>query len=293
MVVVITVALVILRRQWPAGLAAWTYSAIVLLPISGVVHSGNQLAADRYSYLSGFGFALLPGARSRGRETRPARAVRRALPATACLVPVVVVARRWLDADDDLAKFGDALDESAPVDPACSICESNLGRVIARPGRFEEAEAHVRRAIELTPHRSGPHENMGALMVAGTFPRRRRSTVESAPTFARHGGPEQPGGRPRVPGPGRGGGDGVQRGRAPSPRMVDAAANLGVLYVCQGRYAEAIGALRQALALDPEQAAIKAGLARALRRRGDTARARGADRRGPGPLAGGGTARPG
>jgi cytochrome c-type biogenesis protein CcmH/NrfG len=38
-----------------------------------------------------------------------------------------------------------------------------------------------------------------------------------------------------------------------------------MLYVRQGRYAEAIGALRQALALDPEQAAIKAGLARALR----------------------------
>jgi cytochrome c-type biogenesis protein CcmH/NrfG len=40
-----------------------------------------------------------------------------------------------------------------------------------------------------------------------------------------------------------------------------------VLYVRQGRYEEAIGALRQALALDPEQAAIKTGLARALRSR--------------------------
>ena len=40
-----------------------------------------------------------------------------------------------------------------------------------------------------------------------------------------------------------------------------------MLYARQGRYAEAIGALRQALALDPEQAAIKAELARALRSR--------------------------
>src|SRR5947207_12517840 len=61
-VVVITAALIRLRRRWPAGLTAWVASAIVLAPISGVVHSGEQLAADRYSYLSCFGLALLAGA---------------------------------------------------------------------------------------------------------------------------------------------------------------------------------------------------------------------------------------
>ncbi len=51
-VVALTAGLVALRRRGPAGLAAWAQSVIVLAPISGVVHSGYQLAADRYSYLS-------------------------------------------------------------------------------------------------------------------------------------------------------------------------------------------------------------------------------------------------
>ena len=61
-VAIVTTVLVALRRRWPAGLAVWLSSAIVLAPISGLVHSGSQLAADRYSYLSGLGFAVLAGA---------------------------------------------------------------------------------------------------------------------------------------------------------------------------------------------------------------------------------------
>ncbi len=73
--VAVTALLWALRRVFPAGLAAWTLSVLMLLPISGIVHSGHQLAHDRYSYLSGLGFAALAGgglarlldARSRGR----------------------------------------------------------------------------------------------------------------------------------------------------------------------------------------------------------------------------------
>jgi hypothetical protein len=56
----VTAALVALRRRWPAALAAWVYSALMLLPVSSLVmHMGPYLAADRYSYLSGLGWALL------------------------------------------------------------------------------------------------------------------------------------------------------------------------------------------------------------------------------------------
>ncbi len=59
--VAVTTLLVLLRKRWPGGLAAWVYSALMILPISGVVHAGSQLAHDRYSYLSGLGYALLVG----------------------------------------------------------------------------------------------------------------------------------------------------------------------------------------------------------------------------------------
>jgi hypothetical protein len=50
---VITAVLIALRRRWPGGLAAWVYSALLVLPVSGAVHAGYQLAHDRYSHLSG------------------------------------------------------------------------------------------------------------------------------------------------------------------------------------------------------------------------------------------------
>ena len=58
---VITAGLLALRRRWPGGLAAWVYSALLVLPVSGAVHAGYQLAHDRYSYLSGLGLAVLVG----------------------------------------------------------------------------------------------------------------------------------------------------------------------------------------------------------------------------------------
>jgi hypothetical protein len=51
--VAVSAVLVALRRVFPGGLAAWTLSVLMLLPISGIVHAGRQLAHDRYSYLSG------------------------------------------------------------------------------------------------------------------------------------------------------------------------------------------------------------------------------------------------
>jgi protein O-mannosyl-transferase len=62
LLVLVTGVLVALRRRAPALLAAWVYSVLLVLPVSGIALSGSHLVADRYSYLSGLGFALLPGA---------------------------------------------------------------------------------------------------------------------------------------------------------------------------------------------------------------------------------------
>ena len=61
-VVAITVALVIVRRRWPAGLAVWLAYALTLAPVSGLVHAGPQLVADRFCYLPSLGLCLLLGA---------------------------------------------------------------------------------------------------------------------------------------------------------------------------------------------------------------------------------------
>jgi Flp pilus assembly protein TadD len=270
-VVVVTIVLVLVRGRWPAGLAAWTYSAIVLLPVSGVVHSGNQLAADRYSYLSGFGFALLAGAgltwcARRAQRTMHAWLHHAAL-TTACLVLIVLAVMAWTQTTT--WRNSETLwTRALRVDLSCSMCESNLGRVIARPGRFEEAETHVRRAIELTPNRSGPHENMGVLKVAqGRFREGEaqfRRAVVIAPKYApswnslgvalANQGPSRDAEAEAA----------FREANRLSPRMVDAHANLGLLYLRAGRYADAVAPLREALALDPSQTAVSNNLGRAI-----------------------------
>jgi protein O-mannosyl-transferase len=61
-VATITFGALALRSRWPAALAAWIYYMVILSPVLGIVQSGRQLVADRYSYLSCLAWAVLAGA---------------------------------------------------------------------------------------------------------------------------------------------------------------------------------------------------------------------------------------
>lgn len=59
--IAISMLLFRLRRRWPAGLAVWACYVVWLLPVSGLSQNGPQITADRYSYLSCMGLAVLVG----------------------------------------------------------------------------------------------------------------------------------------------------------------------------------------------------------------------------------------
>src|SRR2546425_5853906 len=61
-VLAVTAIVLALRRQLPGLPAAWLAYIVVLLPVLGIVQSGPQIAADRYTYLAGLGWAILAGA---------------------------------------------------------------------------------------------------------------------------------------------------------------------------------------------------------------------------------------
>jgi Flp pilus assembly protein TadD len=272
-VTALTTALVLLRRRWPAGLAAWAQSVIVLVPISGVVHSGYQLAADRYSYLAGLGLSVLAGAGLvwawQYAGGGPARRWMRPLVWAAAAL-VVVALGATARAQTTIWKDSETLwRQAVAVDPSCSLCESNLGRVVARPGRFAEGETHVRRAIALRPDRPGPHENMGTITLAQGRAREAEEHFRRAATLQ----PDRAGSRNALgvalasQGRDREAEAEFQEAARLSPRLVDAPANLGVLYMRQGRFEEALAPLRRALALDGGRAGVRADLGRALRGR--------------------------
>lgn len=271
--IAVSTALVVFRRRWPGGLAAWFQSAIVLGPISGVVHSGNQLAADRYAYLSGLGFPVLAGAAMvwalRQGASRSAQARIRPL-AWASAVLVVVALGITTRSQTTIWKRSESLWQRAvEVDPTCSLCESNLGSVMARPGRFPEAEEHVRRAIALRPDRPGPYENLGGIMLAqGRYHEaeehfRRAATLHPDRAASRNA----LGVAVAYQGRDHEAEAEFRHAMRLSPRSVDAPANLGVLYVRQRRYEEAILPLRRALALDDGRADVRVELGRALKGR--------------------------
>ncbi len=242
----LTVALVMLRRRWPAGLAVWVYSAIMVLPVSGAVHAGFQLAHDRYSYLSGLGLALLGGGAlaavlRAGDQGRLRRWLVVGLLAAAVLLSVGLGAetrrqsRLWLDSET-LWRW--ALD----LDPACAICNNNLGSAILHaPSRTPLtavlAESYFRRAIALRPERPAYYYNLGASLAL----QKRFAEAEAVFTqFARL-----------------------------SPTVAEGPGRLGMLYVDQERYGEAIPLLREALAMKPPFPAAAADLVRALRKRAE------------------------
>jgi protein O-mannosyl-transferase len=172
----VTVALAIGRARWPGGLVAWTYSALMVLPVSGVVHAGSQLVNDRYSYLSGIGFAVLAGAgllwvlrlRERGRVSTVTLSV---LAGGAALIVLTLGVAAWTQTQvwrdsEPLWRW------AVEMDPACSLCHGNLGSAITGTelgqARLDEAEAHLRRAIELRPDNPIPYFNLGTLLSVRT-----------------------------------------------------------------------------------------------------------------------------
>src|SRR5881628_3807110 len=62
LVLALTAIVLALRRRAPGLLAVWFAYVVVLLPVLGIFQSGPQIAADRYTYLAGLGWALLTGA---------------------------------------------------------------------------------------------------------------------------------------------------------------------------------------------------------------------------------------
>jgi tetratricopeptide (TPR) repeat protein len=60
--VIVTVAVIAVRRRRPEFLAAWAIYAVSVAPVLGLTQSGPQLVAERYSYLSCLPFAVVAAA---------------------------------------------------------------------------------------------------------------------------------------------------------------------------------------------------------------------------------------
>jgi hypothetical protein len=249
----VTAALIVLRRRWPGGLAAWVYSALLVLPVSGAVHAGHQLAHDRYSYLSGLGFAVLVGAAVVWVIRAGARGVLRPWLKGVVLGAMVLVvgalaagswrqSRVWHDSES-LWRW------AVGVDPACALCSNNLGHALIMAhstslGHVRLAEGLFRFAISRRPRQPDAYHNLGAALAMQGRYAEAEAALRTYLQLSPPGKPEPP-------------------------------ARLGLLHVDQKRYADAIPLLRRALALDPRFPLVRQDLVVALRKRAAELEARG------------------
>lgn len=159
-VVAVTVAVVLLRHRWPAGLCAWTYYLVAMIPVTAVAHSGFQLTADRYTYLAGLGWALLAGG-----GVRALAATRRG-PAVALVVAGALLlgtlswrqAGVWHDSER-------LWRHAVAMTPDCSVCFAQLGNQALRRGDPATAVAYYRRADALRPDRMRMRAGMGEALL--------------------------------------------------------------------------------------------------------------------------------
>jgi len=235
-VLVLTAAAWVARRRWPFLLATWAFYVVMLAPVSGLVHTGYHLGADRNTYIPCAGFALLVGA-----SVCPiARWWRTRVVGTAVAVAALGLAIVWIGglavatwSHVQIWRDSETLWRYAiEVDPQCAICHNNLGTVLARRGERVESLEHFQTAVALRPNRAQFRANLGlSLLESGRRPEG-MAQIRSALTQ--------------------------------QPTDVEARTNLGIALIEDGRYEEAIRELQTALHRKPDHLTTLTALGRAL-----------------------------
>ena len=164
----ITAIVLALRRRVPGLPAASLAYVVVLLPVLGIFQNGPQIAADRYTYLAGLGWAILAGAGLLSCW----RTSRRSKTGTPTILPIAGVAmclvvgwgvltwnqvRLWHDSEK-------LWTHALAIDPKSSIAQNNFGATLARQGKPAEAIEHYQQALHIYPDYPDAHINWGAAL---------------------------------------------------------------------------------------------------------------------------------
>jgi Tfp pilus assembly protein PilF len=236
---IITLSFYLLRNRWPAGLACWIYSVVVAAPVLGIVQTGPQLVADRYSYLTCLSWAVLGGGlllSSLGSsvQQRSFAPPRVAAATIAVFVTGTLASLTWKQTEiwrNTATLWSHAL----RIEPNSSIAHYNLARFLAKQGGYAEAIAHYRRALSIRPD-ADTHNNLGLLLAI------RGEVDASIQEF--------------------------QKAAQIDPNYARAFFNLGRVYARLDEPERALQNYRRALELSPNEAEIHLGLGNVLARQG-------------------------
>ncbi len=295
-----------LRQRKPYLLTGWLWYLGMLVPVIGVMQTGEQAYADRYTYLPqiGLGFACTWAIADWARN-QMSRCVILGSAAAAVLTGLLALswhqttywrdtATLWAHAlectrDNYLAhdSLGDALvhegrfaeavverRKALQINPTDAGLHNNLGYTLYREGLRDQAVAEYLEALRLDPAQSGAHTNLGDALL-------QKGDIAAAVAQYREAiriDPEQAQAHNNL------GCALFQQNRMVEgmaecreairidPGYADAYVNLGNALLQLGRPAEAADQYRAALQIDPANAGVQKRLASATAQAGDKSR---------------------
>jgi hypothetical protein len=168
LVLIFMVLTFVLRHRLPGLLAAWLAYMVILLPVIGIVQNADHIAADRYTYLSCLGWAILAGAGIfhcwrlwvRGRIGLRTFVF---INGVAAVVVVVLGGLTWKQTQiwhDSERLWRHAVS----VGPESRKAHYNLGNALLKGGELGEAIKHYREVLRIYPASADVHNNLGNAM---------------------------------------------------------------------------------------------------------------------------------
>jgi tetratricopeptide (TPR) repeat protein len=239
------------RDRWPAVLAGWTSYLALLAPAVGLVPSGLQATADRYTYLPGIVLSMAVAAA--GMRWAATAITRRRVAMAGALMAVTAHAvlsretlRHW---SDSVALWARVVE----LNPANDVGQYNLGVALAAAGQPEAAAERYRAALAANPAHQEARQNLDRLDAArleheANELAARGRLVEAAMRY--------------------------QEALARDPRRPHAHAARGMALATLGRSGDALPHLREAVGLGVDDVAVSNTLAGLLVEIGNAREAR-------------------
>jgi protein O-mannosyl-transferase len=154
-------------RGRPAPLVAWAAYLVLMAPVSGIVHIGTVVVADRYSYLSTVPLAVLLGGAVTVLAVRPRSVARSALGGVLVGWLMATAALAW--GQTHIWQNTETLWRAAiAADATCALCHSQLASDLGNRGLLPQATVHFAEAVRLRPDHPSFHRNLAlALLKSG------------------------------------------------------------------------------------------------------------------------------
>ena len=148
------------RRKYLA--VGWLWYLGTLVPVIGLVQSGVQAMADRYTYLPSIGiFIMLTGGATELAAKRRYRkigiAVLVGIAITVLLFCTRMQLRYWQNS-------GALFEHAIKVTENNYAMHNNYGGFLCKQGRFDQAVEQFNETLRIRPHHSNAHYNLGLIL---------------------------------------------------------------------------------------------------------------------------------